>query len=58
MRWVTYGTPDGPDHVGLIQGETIYALEPGVTLLGSARPWLHPGKCDVWQATPSLLTTV
>jgi 2-keto-4-pentenoate hydratase/2-oxohepta-3-ene-1,7-dioic acid hydratase in catechol pathway len=33
MRWLTYGTPDGPDRVGLVHGDMVHALEPGVTLL-------------------------
>ncbi|WP_078278121.1 fumarylacetoacetate hydrolase family protein [Mycobacteroides franklinii] len=33
MRWVTYGTPKEPDRAGLIRGDMIHALKPGVTLL-------------------------
>jgi 2-keto-4-pentenoate hydratase/2-oxohepta-3-ene-1,7-dioic acid hydratase in catechol pathway len=32
VRWVTYGAPSASDRVGLVQGETIHAMEPGVTL--------------------------
>lgn len=33
MRWVTYTTAAGDDRVGLVDGEEIRALQPGVTLL-------------------------
>jgi 2-keto-4-pentenoate hydratase/2-oxohepta-3-ene-1,7-dioic acid hydratase in catechol pathway len=33
MRWVTYAAHDGHDRAGLIHGDMIHSLEPGVTLL-------------------------
>jgi 2-keto-4-pentenoate hydratase/2-oxohepta-3-ene-1,7-dioic acid hydratase in catechol pathway len=33
MRWVTYAAADGDDRVGLVDGDEIRALEPGLTLL-------------------------
>lgn len=33
MRWVTYHAADGNERVGLLVGEAIHALEPGVALI-------------------------
>lgn len=33
MKWVTYQDDSGAERVGVVSGDTIYALPPGVTLL-------------------------
>jgi 2-keto-4-pentenoate hydratase/2-oxohepta-3-ene-1,7-dioic acid hydratase in catechol pathway len=33
MRWATFRAPDGAERIGVVQDETIHALEPGIRLL-------------------------